>query len=100
MCEAGNAQAQSGVIEEYAPEQFAYYPKYRFRLMKGRLDSSDRVEVEEFVKVVRRDRFMSINTEGHEDKTREDKLLVMVAVSNMDGRVIFFTDTMEMSRDV
>jgi hypothetical protein len=55
---------------------FAYYPKYRFRLMKSRLDSSDRVEVEEFDEVVRRDGIMRINTEGHEHKTREDKPLV------------------------
>jgi len=75
---------------------FAYYPKYRFRLMKGRLDSSDRVEVEELVKVVRRDRIMSINIEGREDMTRNVKLLVMVAMSNLDGSVIFFADTTEM----
>jgi len=75
---------------------FAYYPKYRFRLMKGRLDSSDRVEVEELVKVVRRDRIMSINIEGREDMTRKVKLLVMVAMSNLDRSVIFFADTTEM----
>jgi hypothetical protein len=63
---------------------FAYYPKYRFRIMKGRLDSSDRVEVEELVKVVRRDRIMIINIEGGEDMTRKVKLLVMVAMSNLD----------------
>ncbi len=68
--------------------------------MKGRLDSSDRVELEEFIKVVRRDRIISVNTEGHEDKTGEDKPLVMVAVSNLDKRVIFFADAMEMSREV
>ncbi len=68
--------------------------------MKSRLDSSDRVEVEEFDEVVRRDGIMRVNTEGHEHKTGEDKPLVMVAVSNLDRRVIFFMDVMEMSREV
>jgi hypothetical protein len=79
---------------------FSYYPNYRFRFLKGRLDISERVEVEEFVKIVRRDRIMSINTEGCEDMTAEDMPLVMVAMSNLEGRVIFYANATEMSRDV
>jgi hypothetical protein len=79
---------------------FAYYPNYRFRLMKGILHSSERVEVEEFVKVVRRDRIISIYMEGCEDMSAEDIPLVIVALSNLDGRVIFYADATEMSRDV
>jgi hypothetical protein len=63
---------------------FTYYPNYRFRLMKGRLDSSERVEVEEFVKVVRRDMIISINMEGCDDMTAEDMPLVIVVMSNLD----------------
>jgi hypothetical protein len=79
---------------------FAYYPKHRFRLMKGRLDRSDRVKGEEIVKVIRRDRVVSINKECHKDITIEDTPLVMVAMSNLDRRVIFYADATEMSRDV
>ncbi len=52
--------------------------------MKGRLDSSERVEVEEFVKVVRRDMIISINMEGCDDMTAEDMPLVIVVMSNLD----------------
>jgi hypothetical protein len=79
---------------------FSYYPNYRFRFLKGRLDISERVEVEEFVKIVRRDRIMSINTEGCEDMTAEDMPLVMVAMSNLEGRVIFYADVQRCSRPV
>jgi hypothetical protein len=74
-------------------------------LLLGRsLDAGGRVVVQDFVDNVRKSRLVSINTEGCQDtrkqKSREEAPLVMVSLSNLNRKILFFEDAAEMPRAV
>ena len=60
--------------------------------------------MQDFVDNVRKSRLMSINTEGRQEmrkrKSREEAPLVMVSVSNLNRKILFFEDAAEMLRAV
>jgi hypothetical protein len=64
----------------------------------------ERVIVQDFVDNVRKSRLVSINTEGRQEmrkrKSREEAPLVMVSVSNLNRKILFFEDAAEMPRAV
>jgi hypothetical protein len=60
--------------------------------------------VQDFVNNVRKSRLLSINTEGCQEmrkrKSREEAPLVIVSVSNLNRKILFFEDAAEMARVV
>jgi len=83
---------------------FNYSPKPRFLLLGRSLDAGERVIVQDFVDYARKSRLISINTEGCQEtrkrKSGEETPLVMVSLSNLNGRILFFEDAVEMPKAV
>jgi hypothetical protein len=73
-------------------------------VLSRRLDSGERVEVQDFVNFIRKSRLININTEGCQEirkqKNGEEMPLVMMWVSNLARRILFFEDAVEMPEAV